>query len=392
MDHTRVRGVEADQRAPAGGPSVRIRSPGRRPQLDGLRGLAVLAVILNHFGPPIFERIGIGASVYGFFVLSGFLITGILLRARAQAEQAGTGIGPALRAFYVRRGLRIFPAYYLVLMVTALLGVPQVLHGLAWYLSYLANWHFAALGHWDGPVSHLWSLSIEEQFYLCWPLMVLMVPRNWLPRIFVATVVLGPLSRAALYAWGVNDLAAVLATSSTLDSLGLGACLAFLWEHESRSTELRRRARVAALVGIAVLSLLTWSASLVGVDWPARLTLNRLTVALGFFWMVDRGAEGFEGRAKRFLEWGPLVYLGTISYGIYLYHNFVPPFVSRAQHAFGVDLHMPGRGGLQFVYVTAVTIALAALSWHGFEGPVNDLKRRFPYSRRDKAQVEALAA
>ena len=113
-----------------------------------------------------------------FFVLSGFLITGILLRCRGD-EDAGGKIS-RMRQFYVRRFLRIFPLFYAVLFAAALLNIRPVRETLLWHVSYLSNLQMALAGGWSGPVSHFWSLAVEEQFYLLWPCLILFLPRKYL--------------------------------------------------------------------------------------------------------------------------------------------------------------------------------------------------------------------
>ena len=147
---------------------------GRIRRFDGLRALAVLAVIQHHFGIKAVNDVLApgGPAVQLFFVLSGYLITGILLDAREQADR-----GAALTTFYIRRALRIFPAYYVALTLAASLNV-NVYDAWPWHAAYLSNVRIALDGKWPGPVSHFWSLSVEEQFYLLWPMIVLFARRS----------------------------------------------------------------------------------------------------------------------------------------------------------------------------------------------------------------------
>jgi peptidoglycan/LPS O-acetylase OafA/YrhL len=118
-------------------------------QLDTLRAFAVTAVLIRHFWPELQPGLDLGArGVHLFFALSGFLITGILLRSRALVEDSGRGSGLAIRRFYIRRFLRIFPIYYLVLAVTWALGVPDVRSGMVWHLAYGSNVLFAIQNRW----------------------------------------------------------------------------------------------------------------------------------------------------------------------------------------------------------------------------------------------------
>jgi peptidoglycan/LPS O-acetylase OafA/YrhL len=352
-----------------------VTPPGARPgarftQLDSLRAFAVLAVIVSHTGPRGLDPYALGMrGVQLFFVLSGFLITGILLAAR----HAPTSRPRTLRAFYCRRFLRIFPAYYSVLLITLLIDIPKVPAGIGWHVAYLSNVRAARLGFWEGPVSHLWSLSVEEQFYLCWPLLVLCVPRMALPTVLGGAVLVGPLTRYLLFHATGNVVTTLVLMPSNLDPLALGAGLALLWDRAGATT--RRYAGWIALFAGGVL----WIASM-HVPAALGIALGPLATSLVFVWLVHGAAVGFGGPTKRLLEWRPIVYLGTISYGMYLYHNFVGAAIWRAQQATDVWLRMPPRGFALAVYISVITVLLASASWRFLERPLNDLKVHFRYS------------
>src|SRR5437762_7625759 len=140
------------------------------PQLDGLRALAVTAVIAQHY------KVLVGGAGYGvhlFFVLSGFLITRILLGERENVETLGITRVRAFRQFYVRRMLRIFPLYYFVVIAGIALGVRNAREYAPWLLTYTFNLKMAAQGTVVEPFVHFWSLAIEEQYYLVWPWLIL---------------------------------------------------------------------------------------------------------------------------------------------------------------------------------------------------------------------------
>lgn len=337
-------------------------------QLDGLRAFAVLAVLLHHTLPEaITNRVDLGGyGVRLFFVLSGFLITGILLKARVDSTSVGVSRGTVLRAFYIRRFLRIFPLYYAVLLVAYLGNAPGIRPGIGWYVSYLSNYYFAAAGKFIGQSgSHLWSLAVEEQFYLVWPLLVLFLPRRGLPWLMGMTVLAGPLSRLLLALWSSdNDLSTRQPTPSCLDALGLGAGLALLWQQGGVPRWMIRGALLGGVLGLVGFYTLQTQHS----GRTVQLVIGDTASALVFTWLVERAAAGIRGIGGRLLASRPLVYLGTISYGVYVYQNFIiwcwlPP----------------DRGVRQFLLVLGVTVAVAAASWHFFEKPLNDLKRFFPY-------------
>jgi peptidoglycan/LPS O-acetylase OafA/YrhL len=359
-------------------------------QLDGLRAFAVVAVLLHHTIPVLNNRVNIGGfGVRLFFVLSGFLITGILLRARADAVQEGVPRGSVLRAFYARRFLRIFPLYYFVLFSAALLDLPRVRETFVWQVSYLSNFFSALQPTWpEKPIDHLWSLSIEEQFYLVWPSLVLFLPMRVLPWLFGLTLAVGPISRGLLTWLMPLGMDGGAFTTSCLDSLGIGALLAF-WQ--ARRTEAERAQdrpwRLCLVFGLMLLMVVLasrWS----GKAWRVRMIFEDTAFLLVSVWLVERAARGFRGIGKAVLEFAPLVYVGTISYGIYVYHEFIPPLIEMIHQHFGMSLGFPAEEGLvRFGYVTAATLLLAALSWHFYEKPLNDLKRYFPYARRSAGGV-----
>lgn len=330
-------------------------APAYMPQLDGLRALAALAVVLHH---NLWRGGGLGgaraaahlgdAGVRLFFVLSGFLITGILLRAR--------GVPGALPAFYARRFLRIFPLYYVVVIAVALLGQPLMRSTLGWNLAYLANFKLALLGHFPGPpISHLWTLSVEEQFYLAWPLLVLYAGRGSLLPLALSTLLIAPASRLVLLLTTGNATAALVVTTSCLDTLGAGAALAIAG----------RVPRGVAPLGLLLLAAVT---ALDG-SW-LDIAFRDTAYACTFAWLVQCGAEGVRGPVGKVLASAPLVYLGTISYGIYVYHHVLPALIK-----------LPAYGLARTGIVLAVTIPVAALSYRLYEAPINALKSRFPYVR-----------
>jgi peptidoglycan/LPS O-acetylase OafA/YrhL len=168
-------------------------------QLDGLRGLAVIAVVAHHYAEHFWHSSGGGpvalAAVRLFFVLSGFLITGILLRSKEEIDRGRQTMAGALRIFYLRRALRIFPLYYLTIAIGVAANLPPAREILPWLCAYLVNVRVERTGEWVEVFSHFWTLSVEEQFYLFWPLLIFCVRRRHLPAVIVATVVLPLLLR-----------------------------------------------------------------------------------------------------------------------------------------------------------------------------------------------------
>jgi peptidoglycan/LPS O-acetylase OafA/YrhL len=347
-------------------------------QLDGLRAIAVVGVVLCHtLDPERHPWSQHGAfGVQLFFVLSGFLITRILIDARNDAEQLAEPKGRVLTSFYARRALRIFPIYYVTLLVAAVIGVEGMRGDLGWNLAYLSNWDVAFDGQF-GAVTHVWSLAVEEQFYLLWPLVVLFAPRQVLPWMIGLMIAVALTNRVLLTVatdlW--SDGIAIL-TPSVLDSLGLGALLAVLW----RATKGADRA--VDLIGVLAIAL-----GLIDVAvrrWgPPRSGIAAFTVvwwSLAFCWLVHCAASERTGVFGRVLTFRPLAYLGTISYGVYLFHLFVVPVAAIIERNTTLDMPVPvERGPAQFVVVIVASVSAAAFSWTVFERPINSRKHRFPY-------------
>ncbi len=349
-----------------------------RPQLDGLRAVAVMAVAWSHWERPYQFGIPFGAGVHLFYVLSGFLITGILLGVREPVDRAG-----ALRAFYIRRALRIFPAFYLTLAVIWWADLPLVRESVAWHAAYLSNVYTFVRGEWPGAISHFWSLAVEEQFYLVWPWLIVFAPRRWLVPGIVAAIVSAPLFRLWMGALGYKETMHAVLTPGCLDSLGVGALLAAV-AGPGFNPALAAKARLKPRpTTVAATALLMWLAIWVMESRgpvPLPVTAIKQTLqAFVFGWIILKGAEGFSGVTGRVLSSAPVVYLGRISYGVYLAHGFAGALAATGFALAG--LAWPAPEPWRLIILCGVTVAAAALSWHVLERPLNALKRYAPYRR-----------
>ncbi len=351
-----------------------VSASDRRPHLDGIRTIAVLAVIAAHSldtrdsNSHFFDVLSPGpAGVRLFFVLSGFLITGILLKARAEAVANQVSLLQVWKAFYARRALRIFPLAYLVLALALLAGDPIVRADVWWYVAYLANIKNAVTHLQEySSLSHYWSLAIEEQFYLLWPAVVLLVAESWLGAVIGFGIAVSVGLRMWLIAHG--ELAAAYSLLPTrMDALLAGAL--FAWG-ERRAWSLRS-ASVGCLSAACLLGALgaTMLSETIGI-------LISLAVVLS-------ASLGWRGLAGRVIGSRPIVWLGTISYGIYVYHYFVAFTVHALELRYNVWLRYPiAFGWPRFAWMVETTIPVAAASWYLFEKPINDLKRFVPYVTR----------
>ncbi len=345
----------------------------RFPQLDTLRAFAVTCVLLWHFSPTLGGHpLGLGPlGVRLFFVLSGFLIAGILLRGRDVWRAGGTAGRREARRFYVRRALRILPAFYALLLVSAVLNIEPFRKTFGWHATYLTNFLVAREGQWIGPASHLWSLAVEEQFYLLWPWLVWTLPERWLPFFFSVACAMGPASRAVLLVATSNDITVHAFTLSCFDFFGTGSLLAWAWLRWGEADPKLRRLEKIALLLLPLALVWPW---LVGTDSFTTVILP-MVQAVAFAGLVGACAHGIGGGVGLVLLWRPLLWLGQISYGVYLWHNHAPWLGSRLLARLNAD----GRNHFeseiaQVVYYSCLTMIMAATSWYLLERPINRWK------------------
>lgn len=341
------------------------------PALDGLRGLAVAVVIAQHAGLPLVRGAG-SVGVGLFFALSGFLITTLLLEERAAAGRIDLG------AFYLRRAARLLPALLLVLAVFAVVG--SLLHaGRLWssvlYSGlYLGNW-----GHivWHGvapTLGHTWSLAVEEHFYLVWPVVFLVAYRWGGPamvlRAAAGLAALALVLRVALEAAGASAIRIQYGSDTRADSILIG-CAAAVLVAQGRW----RVPRAAPALAWAVVACFL----VVPVKGLANLTVG-LTVFTVAATVVVVDTTHADSPFARLLATRPLVALGKISYGVYLWH--VPVLVLGRHH-----LHLPVPGPVKNALLVALAIGLAAVSYTYVERPILRWK-----ARRTSRPVLALPA
>jgi peptidoglycan/LPS O-acetylase OafA/YrhL len=365
----------------------------RIPALDGLRGIAILLVLFLHFGqfghglpaPTVLvDKVFIHAARTGwmgvdlFFVLSGFLITGILYDTKGSPRY--------FRQFYARRVLRIFPLYYAALVLfliilPALRPEHWVLKDLktdaAWYWTYLYNVKVAADGFRpSSALGHFWSLAVEEQFYLVWPIVVLWLGRKHLLVVCVVAVVGALVFRLVSSSTGYVVLPDVL-TPARMDALAVGAFIAVVARSPNGLSVMRRWAvpvAVAAALPLAVLlrynvALATVSHTLVALLFGAILVLA-LTVS----------PVSLLGTAAA----SPILrFFGRYSYALYVFHHpllwFKPAFsLAFVPTVFGSQL--PAYL-LWLVISIGASVAIALVSWHLLEKQFLKMKKLFPYER-----------
>lgn len=365
-----------DQMRPSARQDARSLTARRQiPTLDGLRAVSILCVIAGHVAAmessvARFGRIG-GLGVRVFFVISGYLITTLL---RREWERRGT---VSLRAFYFRRTLRIFPPFYVFLLVTAVLfalgAFPESRP--RWWpaLTYLSNlW---SVGTWE--LGHTWSLAIEEQFYLVWPFAFRRLGpgrARWAAAIAIVTAPFVRFGARALGHATSIEFFNQLSATWTVDFLAVGCILALL-PQGGRLEEFSRRAlgsrsalAAALLIGLGQLSLPLAGRLWVGIDLAIAQSLLALVLGLTLAWCVSNP----NSRLGRFLEAAPLRALGVASYSVYLWQQLFFRPTSR------LSLPLAAIG----------TLAAAALSYFVVERP--SLRVRSRLEKRWAAVLQAV--
>ncbi|MHC1766536.1 MAG: acyltransferase family protein [Verrucomicrobiia bacterium] len=351
------------------------RLSARMPQLDGLRTLAVATVAWLHWMPEAgFQCAWFGVQL--FFVLSGFLITGILLDSRSAMESHSVKGGwVCLRSFFMRRFLRIFPLFYVTLAATYFLDMAGVRESWGWHAAYLSNYFFFVRNEWLGYTSHFWALAVEQQFYIFWPFLILFLPKRLLLPLILASIALAPLCRMTVVSLWPDIRMAHILTPSCFDSVGVGALIAYAVRNLAQ-VELKACSKPFLGVGlVGTVAFFIYGHKLgVFAQWGVTFT----AMALGS--LVFAAAGGIPGKVGLFLRSGPMMYLGQISYALYVFHPFADPGLRIALRR----LHLPQviwtDPSLRLLSLTTMTILGAALSWHLLEKPFNNLKRYFPYT------------
>ena len=366
--------------------TARLMPPGtqtanRLPGLDGIRAIAILVVCIFHFhfvfipAAGRLERLLFDGLYFGwagvdlFFALSGFLITGILLDSRDRAHH--------FRTFYLRRALRIFPLYF-AFLATVLIIERVLMPGhwpyldWRWYVAYVQNWKGTA--H-DPLVSHLWSLSIEEQFYLVWPFVVFVLPRRYSLLVCFCLAGAAFLLRILLLQSG-HGSAIYQGTFTRMDGLVLGSAAAIAFrDRAALKTWLRFSKPAIFLCCCALTAVVIHQRSF---DFLLDMTIwGESLLAILFSLVILRTAVN----PPQALCSAPLARIAKCAYGMYVFHEFANRLIGPhfAEAVSGIP-EIP-RIALKLLFIAAMTLltyVAARISWKYFEEPFLRLKDRRP--------------
>lgn len=358
-------------------------------QLDSIRAIAVIIVIISHWFPkihPLHAYTGIFNGVDIFFVLSGFLITKILLSNRLQAEETGTKKKDLIKSFFIRRTLRIFPIYYILISFLFLVDFgtsSKFRDNFFYYLTYTSNLHFFEIDRWHGKVSHLWSLAVEEQFYLIWPWLILFINRKYFLHLISAFILIGICSQ---FFFMSRELGSIF-TLSCFDGFGFGALLAWVLVHKPNVLDKLYRPSLVIATTCLILQVVRVTTD-IWVLLPQRTITSLFTVAVIVCILLGKEKKYFVPNAV--LNNGLLIFIGKMSYGIYLFHNFIPTYTKSILSTMNGYV-LPDQPTLQFyilfIEYFCILLVVSFASWKLIEQPILNYKDRFEYQKLAKVGV-----
>jgi peptidoglycan/LPS O-acetylase OafA/YrhL len=362
-------------------------------QLNGIRFIAVFLVLLDHWLVPILP-IPLGhLGVVIFFVLSGFLITRILFLSADEIHETKSSAWPKIIRFIYRRSLRIFPIYFILLFLGLIFNLSNFNELWPWLVSYAPNMYIMIKGQWLGIWDHLWSLAVEEQYYLIFPYFILFFKKNKYVRLFIAMIIIGITSRIIFYVFLPHELIekywmfSYVNPISAIDCFGFGGLLAYYYHYENKYfLKLAEKEYLLTITFLAVIvSLLLSKYAKYSYDNIWFSIFERSISAIFAYFLIMYALKERVNLLGKVLENKVIFYLGSISYGIYLYHNVVFNFyhyngntiwgyLSNNIHYF--YLLNSKFIILKFLINFLLLIGLASFSWHVIEKPINRYKNR----------------
>jgi peptidoglycan/LPS O-acetylase OafA/YrhL len=354
-------------------------------QLDAMRAIAILFVFCNHAslkGSFAYNASLVVSAPDIFFTISGFLITTILFKDKNAYEEQKTTKSAIFKSFFLKRVLRIFPAYYLTLLVTYLINKEGV-KNIKSFITFTANFDIYKHQEW-GRLAHLWSMSVEQQFYLIWPFAIIFTPRKFLPYTIGLFIAIGLYSQQVIPA---SDYADVL-PQTCFDALGLGAMLA--WVITYKPLLFPKAHRVCSVLAIVSVLLITVQAV---VEIPVLAFIHHRTlISLIIVWLIsyfiyNKEVEG--GKIGFIFNNKYLILFGKFSYGFYLFHITALYYSYEILHPLNelLPFYMYIAGSHKFYIAENLLLitGLAWLSWKYVELPIYALQKHFsPVGRKER--------
>ena len=340
-------------------------------QLDALRAISVLMVLFYHWLPSVtfFHTHQIGPyGVSVFFVLSGFLITRGLLVDKDHVDSDKKTVANRFKNFILKRSLRIFPIYYLLLAFLFALNFETIRSEIHWHILYSSNILYFVNGAFSNGLAHLWSLAVEEQFYIIWPIILLFIPKKHLLTTLLICILLGSMNFYLLA--GVPQ--GTLLMPARIDAFAWGGLLAYAL-HRQHNFLTRFFSSKWILLFSSMLFLVA-ELDIFSTLNPLKQPLFYLSVTCIILVLCD----GVRGWAGGVLSLPPLLYLGKVSYGIYLYHNVMQwllPYFFKLLH-----LPFPDKQWGKFTLLLIVTLIVSTLSYYFIEKPILRFKTRISHA------------
>ena len=372
------------------GPGQKIHIKNYIPQFDSIRAIAVLLVIIHHWFPQnkVLNFLPNGAlGVNIFFVLSGFLINGILLKAKKQSESLGLKRSTIFKNFYIRRTLRIFPIYYLLIIVFWYINNPELKQHGIYYFTYTSNILFYTQQYFPARLAHLWSLAVEEQFYILWPWLLILISKKLLPYLITLFLIIGISTN---YIFVDKGWWTMIFTPACFDAFAIGGFLSWLTIFRQDiivAIQPKFKWIFAAVMLFFILDVLDYS------FLPRRTTHALLAISIIYYCLFKNNklVANFVLNNK----W--LIRIGKISYGVYLYHLFVPELWKNIIDKFAswnIDL-LYNKAVPQmikplwlFIQEFSFLMIICIVSWEIIEKPINKLKKNFENKPSKKTATE----
>ncbi|MEY2792014.1 MAG: hypothetical protein RJA76_6 [Bacteroidota bacterium] len=360
-------------------------------QLNGIRFFAVLLVLVDHwFAEQLPFPLG-HLGVVIFFVLSGFLITRILFQNADDCRKNKVSYLIKIKNFIIRRALRIFPIYYGICILGILMAIEPIRLNWLWMFGYASNWYIIIHKQWLGVWDHFWSLAVEEQYYLIFPYFILFLKPHKYLILLICMVIIGIGTRIGYYVNIPNDVIEkqwfvnYVNPFAAIDCFGLGGFLAYLFHYKG---ELLKRTKLAIFISFmaSVGILLISQTETLKHGNPYFIILERTVFGLFAFFILAHCIQGKNDLIGKIFTNNWVNYLGKISYGIYLYHNFVyNVYHNNGNTLFGyfennfsfTNNYLFQSHFFLFLFNFVLLIIISSISWLLIEQPFMTLKNKF---------------